>query len=67
MPRVVKGVCSFPFGKVLDKYFDTVRSTDILQIIKELHALPFPLKRNKLREDPLKTFLDEARKHIVTY
>jgi hypothetical protein len=64
MPRVVEGVCWFPFRKVLDKYFDIVRRTDILQVIKELHALPFPLKRTKPCEEPLKTFLDEVGKHI---
>jgi hypothetical protein len=64
MPRVVEGVCWFPFGKVLDKYVDIVRSTDILQVIKELHALPIPLKRTKPCEDPLLTFLDEVDKHI---
>jgi hypothetical protein len=64
MPRVVNGVCWFPFGKIVDIYFDIVRRTDILQIIKELHALPSSLKRIKFREDPLKTFLDEVGKHI---
>jgi hypothetical protein len=67
MPRVVNGECWFPFCKVLDTYFHIVRSTDILQIIKELYALPYSLEKTKPYVDPLLTFLAEVQTYISCY
>jgi hypothetical protein len=63
MPRVVNGECWFPLGKVLHKYFDIVRRTDILQITN-VHALPSSLNLTEPCADDLKTFLIEGFKYL---